>query len=135
MTLRRNIIIYSNIKKKIKIMKNIKNWNKFNENIKELKPINFVGEPVGSIFDSAEAETVARNIMVILYRTGNEFRKLSWEEYKKEREKDEPIENFEKDYFEEVSEYCISAEKALEFCDDWDDEYLNPPYHDKSFIK
>jgi len=36
--------------------------------------------PSSSVLQKCEAETVAANIMVILYRTGNTFREITWEE-------------------------------------------------------
>ena len=53
-----------------------------------MKPSNFKALPMGSIFEKSEYETIARNIMVILSRTGDLFRPISWYEYKEEREKD-----------------------------------------------
>jgi hypothetical protein len=76
--------------------------------------------PYSSIFRSSEHETVAMNIMVILKRTGDTFRDLSWEEYKAERLKDKDFYEFEKEYFEKVVTYCQSAEKAKTFSKSWE---------------
>lgn len=94
-----------------------------------MKPINFYQHPVGSILKKSEAETVAKNIMRILQRTGNEWRKLTWEEYVEERKKDAADDVFgfsekEKFFFDQVVDYCTSPEKAQEFCSDW---YSNVP--------
>jgi hypothetical protein len=43
-----------------------------------MKPSNLKNHPYDSRLQNNESETVARNIMVILSRTGNEFRLLSW---------------------------------------------------------
>jgi len=49
------------------------------------RPCDFKNEPMMSVLKSDLAEVVARNIMVILCRTGNVFRELTFEEYKTER--------------------------------------------------
>ena len=54
----------------------------------DMKPSNFTKQPIASVLQKSEAETIARNIMVILKRTGDSFRPLSWDEYKAERLKD-----------------------------------------------
>lgn len=82
-------------------------------------PSNFMGYPMGSVLRKSEAETIARNIMVILERTGNKFRELTWEEYKKERVKDGNFSEGEKKYFDDVIKYCKSADTAVCFCEDW----------------
>lgn len=50
-----------------------------------MKPSNFIAFPIESVFHNYEIEAVARNIMVILARTGDTFRSLEWDEYKAER--------------------------------------------------
>lgn len=86
-----------------------------------MKPSQFISKyPYSSVFRSSEHETVAMNIMVILKRTGDTFRDLSWEEYKAERLKDKDFYEFEKEYFEKVVTYCQSAEKAKTFCKNWE---------------
>lgn len=82
-------------------------------------PSNFLGFPMGSVLQKSEAETIARNIMVILERTGNKFRKLTWDEYKKERMKDGGFSEGEKKYFDDVIDYCKSGDTAKLFCKDW----------------
>lgn len=84
-----------------------------------MKPSDFTSYPWGSVAGKSEAEVVARNIMVILSRTGNEFRNLDWEEYKEEREKDGNFSPSEKPYFEEVLPYCKSADTAKLFSEKW----------------
>jgi len=54
----------------------------------DMKPSDFILFPKNSLVQKTEAEYVARNIMIILARTGNVFRPLEWKEYKKERTKD-----------------------------------------------
>lgn len=73
----------------------------------------------------AEAETVAQNIMIILKRTGDEWRELTWEEYKQEREKDGAFSEREKDYFIRVLGYTVAPEHAARFCPDWGTVYEN----------
>ncbi len=84
-----------------------------------LQPSDFMADPFNSILRKSEAETIARNIMVILNRTGNTWRRLTWEEYEVERKKDGSFTMSEKTYFEQVIDYCVSAQKALEFCSTW----------------
>lgn len=82
-------------------------------------PSNFTGHPFGSVLQNSESETIARNIMIILERTGNTFRELTWEEYKSERLKDKEFSEREKIFFEKVIDYCKSADTAKCFCKDW----------------
>lgn len=84
-----------------------------------MKPIVFTNEPVGSIAGKAEAETVARNIMIILTRTGNEFRLLPWDEYKEHRLKDGGFSEDEKMYFDQVVKFCRSPQTAELFSPAW----------------
>jgi len=83
------------------------------------KPSNFTAQPWSSVAQSSEAETIARNIMVILKRTGDTFRNLSWEEYSQERKKDGKFSEREKKYFNQVIDYCVSAETARLFSRTW----------------
>lgn len=85
------------------------------------KPSDFTNEPHNSVLQKSEAETIAQNIMVILKRTGNEFRELSFEEYKKEREKDGNFHIIEKGFFEQVIGYCKSPDTAKLFSKRWSD--------------
>ncbi len=86
---------------------------------KELLPGNFTEFPYSSIERKVEAETIAVNIMVILQRTGNIFRKLSWKEYKKERLKDGEFTESEHEYFDKVIDYCKSVDTAKLFSKVW----------------
>lgn len=61
--------------------------------------------PFDSVLQKTEAEIVCKNVVIILNRTGNEWRDLSWDEYKSEREKDGNFTQGEKRYFDEVIEY------------------------------
>ncbi len=74
---------------------------------------------MGSVLQKSEAETIARNIMVILFRTGDTFRPLSWEEYKEERLKDGQFSEGEKRYFDQVIDYCDSPKTAKLFSKEW----------------
>ncbi len=84
-----------------------------------MKPSEFLKHPYDSVLKKNESEVVARNIMVILSRTGNEFRSLSWDEYKSERLKDGNFTESEKQYFEAVCNYCSSSENAKTFSPNW----------------
>lgn len=83
------------------------------------RPSEFLTIPRESVGWSHEAETVALNIMVILVREGNKFKKLSWETYKKHRERDGNFTELEKSLFDDVVGYCSSAEKAETFSPEW----------------
>ena len=85
-----------------------------------MKPSDFTSYPWSSVAGKSEAEVVARNIMVILSRTDNEFRELTWKEYKEEREKDGNFSPYEHGYFEEVLPYCKSADTVKLFSKEWD---------------
>lgn len=85
----------------------------------ELKPSNFTKHPWSSVLGNSESENIACNIMVILKRTGNEFRPLEWEEYKAERLKDGHFSEIEKKYFDDVIPYCKSADTAVLFSKSW----------------
>ena len=82
-------------------------------------PSDFTAYPWNSVTQECESEIVARNIMIILKRTGNTFRELKWNEYKKERKKDGNFTMLEKERFERVIVYCTSAENARKFSKDW----------------
>jgi len=90
-----------------------------------MKPSNFTTHPHFSITKKHEYEAFVFNIMKILARTGDKFRKITLDEYIKERKKDDIdcfIQQYEKDLLDHFSEYCTSAEKAIEFCSDWADK-------------
>lgn len=83
-----------------------------------MTPSNYCKYPWSSILQKSEAETIALNIMLILKRTGNIFRELSWEEYKSERLKDGNFSPSEEPYFNQVIQYC-TLEKAKTFSKSW----------------
>lgn len=84
-----------------------------------MKPSDFIKTPWSSVAQSSEAETIAVNIMVILKRTGDKWRDLSWEEYSTERKKDGNFTVLEKKYFDQVIGYCKSADTAKLFSSSW----------------
>lgn len=84
-----------------------------------MNPSQFITYPWSSVYGKAECETIAMNIMVILKRTGDIFRDLSFDEYKKERLKDGNFTESEKGYFEQVIGYCKSADTAKSFSKSW----------------
>lgn len=84
-----------------------------------MQPSNFTKHPFNSVTSNSESETIARNIMVILQRTGNHWRRLSWEEYSTERLKDGNFTQSEYRLFDKVINYCISEETACLFCSNW----------------
>ncbi len=99
--------------------------------MKDLTPAKFTTrKPMGSVLQKSEAETVALNIMTILKRTGDKWRKLSWDEYVKERVLDgasqtdlnSPVDyktGSEKMFFEQVVPYTVDADSAAAFSDSW----------------
>jgi len=72
------------------------------------------------VLKKREFEIIARNIMVILARTGDKFRKLSWNEYESERKKDKNFTDREEYFFDMVIDYCSSSDKAMTFCENWE---------------
>lgn len=89
-----------------------------------MKPSVFAIYPWGSVLQKQEYEQIARNIMVILGRTGDAFRELTWEEYKKERLTEKNFTENEKHYFDTVLTYCENEERAMTFSPDWRDAYV-----------
>jgi hypothetical protein len=87
-----------------------------------ITPSQYNREPMGSLSQNSESETIAKNIMHILSKNGDVFRPLSFEEYtdvrKSDGANDRHIAN-EKPYFDEVISYCASPESADLFCADW----------------
>ena len=84
-----------------------------------MKPNNFKDQPSDSVLQKTEAEIIARNIMVILERTGNTFRELSWAEYAKERKADGNFTSSEWKHFDKAVRYCTSEETAKLFSEHW----------------
>lgn len=87
-----------------------------------MKPADFKTHPWSSITGKSEAETVARNIMIILARNGNEWRELPWDEYELERMKDHATArdmNLEIPYFSQVLPFTMSEAAAREFSPTW----------------
>lgn len=90
------------------------------------KPSDFIKTfPMDSITQSWESERVALNIMVILSRTGDQFRELTWEEYKEEREKGDEFSGLEKRHFDGVIDYFKSADTVVLFSESWKDIYAD----------
>jgi hypothetical protein len=97
------------------------------------KPSDFATTyPWSSVAQKSETESIAVNIMKILKRTGDEWRELTWEEYKEIRLADEAAalakdpkyrinfaEYLEKPAFEQALPYTTSAAKACEFSRCW----------------
>lgn len=84
-----------------------------------MKPENFITYPWNSITQHCEDEIVAQNIMVILFRTENTWRKLTQEEYVSERKKDGEYSSLEIDSFDRVIEYTDTPENAAKFSPEW----------------
>jgi hypothetical protein len=84
-----------------------------------MNPDNFLDRPYDSVLHKSEAETVARNIMVILSNSGGVFRLLTWDEYKAARILDGNFTESEKEYFDQVVGFCVSEHRAKAFCPSW----------------
>ena len=84
-----------------------------------MKPSNYKQHPYDSVLHKNEAETIARNIMVILSRTGDTFRPLTWDEYKAERLKDGSFTESERENFEQVAGFCASQHSVRAFSPSW----------------
>lgn len=85
-----------------------------------MKPSDFCIFPTTSVLQNYESELVGLNIMIILKRTGNRFRPLPWNEYKKEREKDGGSIPNEHSLFDDVIKYCKNADTARSFSPEWE---------------
>lgn len=85
------------------------------------QPSDFEKHPYDSVHQRMETEVVARNIMVILSRTGNTWRRLTWEEYQTERLKDGEFTMSEFREFEAALPYCTSESQARLFSPEWRD--------------
>jgi len=86
-----------------------------------MKPSDFLTHPYDSVFQNNESEVVARNIMVILSRTGNVFRSMTWGEYRAERVKGRHFSEREKEFFDRVVLFCYTADTAACFSPTWRD--------------
>ena len=84
----------------------------------KLKPSMFLAFPWESQLGKTEAETVARNTMVIRSRLGDKW-DLSWKEYKAERKKDGDYPESEKEYFDQVMKLIPDAIGAIGFSQTW----------------
>lgn len=87
-----------------------------------MKPSDFKIQPWSSRAGKSEAETVARNIMNILARTGDEWRELPWDEYRIARFDDSASTRdmiLEEPYFNEVVRFTMSEAAAREFSPTW----------------
>jgi hypothetical protein len=71
--------------------------------------------PMASIFRKYEHELIFKNILTILYRTQNVWRKLSWEEYQEERLKDQEFDEWELLYFNAVLPYTLNPKVVESF--------------------
>lgn len=87
-----------------------------------LKPSFFTVMPFASVLQKHEAELVARNIMLILARTGDAFRAIEWDEYLSERNADgAKFAELEKPFFEQVSYLALPENNHMipAFSPDW----------------
>lgn len=87
------------------------------------KPSDFKNYPWDSVLHKCELESIAQNIMIILARTGDTFRKLSYEEYKNELNKDGQYAQGETDFNKVIdSGYFKNADTAQLFSKEWKDK-------------
>ncbi len=81
-----------------------------------LKPSDFIGSrglTCMSKTGSAGCESAAQKIIELLVKSGDEWRRVTWSEYKVFTEDTYRYE------FDRVIEYCTSAEKARTFSPGW----------------
>lgn len=83
------------------------------------QPSAFKTFPWSSVRQDANDEQIALNIMVILSRTGDQWRALTWDEYRAEREKDGNFSAAEKPHFDAVVDFTVSPATAALFCLAW----------------
>jgi len=88
---------------------------------KDLLPSDFADtRPMESVLRCYEGEAVARNIMTILRRNGNAWRKLPWAEYRRERIADGNFSEYdERPWFDKTLRYTISPLAAVAFSPAW----------------
>lgn len=91
---------------------------------KKMKPSDFTNYPWDSVTKKSEVEVVARNIMIILKRTGDKFLNLSWDEYRKELTKDDQVPD-RKMYFDKAIKYCQSPKTAKSFSPEWNKKVVD----------
>ncbi len=99
--------------------------------MKLLRPSLFTMYPGSSILNRMEYEHIALFMMQILARTGDEFRSLSWAEYREERIKgwkddiQYAFQEGEDAIFKDVA-YLALGDKTciLNFCAAWKDAYI-----------
>ncbi len=89
--------------------------------MKKSKPSDFLTHPWDCAIklQAHECELIARNIMAILSRTGDKFRKLTWDQYKEERKMDGDFSEQEQLFFVNVIDYCKSPATAKLFSKSW----------------
>jgi hypothetical protein len=75
--------------------------------------------PTGSIARKWECEMIAANIAVILERMGDEFKTITFNEYKCERLKDGNFSEKESTHFDKVIDYFKSSDTAALFSPAW----------------
>jgi hypothetical protein len=87
---------------------------------KNLKPSVFLKHPFDSLAQKTETEIVARNIMVIRARLGDEW-SLTWQQYEQEREKDggQGCARMEQLTFNRVMPLIPDAIGAISFSPTW----------------
>ena len=88
------------------------------QELSNLKPSHFCTFPWESILCKTEAEVVAVNIMKIRRRLGDKW-KLTWSQYKEERQKDGHFSEREKEYFDKVLPLIKDASGAISFSKSW----------------
>jgi hypothetical protein len=90
-------------------------------------PKHFTDKPWGSVFQNTETELVAMSIMRILWRTGDAWRPLTYQEYELERLKDINKDGHrmdvgdlnEESMFERCMPYCKSPDTAALLSPTW----------------
>lgn len=88
------------------------------------KPSAFHTYPWSSTLRNTESEVVAMNIMAILWRTGDAWRELTWDEYRAERlkttgPKNSGFSDAERRLFDRVWPLVRTEALARAFCQAW----------------
>jgi hypothetical protein len=90
--------------------------------MKKTRPSHFTNYPWSSVKQKSEWESIAQNIMRVMSEHGNDFSiGLSLEQYTAYREKEGGSVRISQESFDELMEYCKSAETAKLFSKDWKD--------------
>jgi hypothetical protein len=90
--------------------------------MKKTRPSDFTNYPWSSIKQSSEWESIAQNIMEVMEERGDDFALgLTLEQYVEHRRQKGHQTNISAENFEDIMQYCQSAERAKLFSKEWKD--------------